>query len=299
MNFNTIAQVEAAETKELIAFYNQQNPEKPVKKFADRQTAVKRVSALVQELNGEVETEVKGNVETIPAEAVSPEVKGEEKPFVWPYGEGRPEALNVESESKSDEKKSKITVAAAALLRAIVGSSEPVDEIGNEVEPEFEGRIWARAVSILSNAPMRSALKVLVIAGLVEQNGIEGEKSAVALTDKGREAYQALPEGYGVKQDTKKPISSASNAAGVAASWADPAVHAARLTRDGVTVKVDGKVTTHKSTRDAFRFYRLMDSKHIRFRGILKAAKTAVYTEGKKEYEFSIVAVNKTTQFAK
>lgn len=42
--------VTTAKTSELVAFYNEHNPSKPVKKFADRATAEKRVAALIASL---------------------------------------------------------------------------------------------------------------------------------------------------------------------------------------------------------------------------------------------------------
>ena len=39
--------VSTATTAELVAFYNEHNADKPVKKFADRKTAERRVSALL------------------------------------------------------------------------------------------------------------------------------------------------------------------------------------------------------------------------------------------------------------
>jgi hypothetical protein len=87
----------------------------------------------------------------------------------------------------------------------------------------------------------------------------------------------------------KKSSSHASNSAGIAASWADSSVAAARLQRDSVSVTVKGVVSSHKSTRSAFRHFRLMDSKHIRFRGILKAAGSATYTENGVDYLFAIL----------
>lgn len=40
--------VSTATTAELVAFYNEHNADKPVKKFADRKTAERRVSALLE-----------------------------------------------------------------------------------------------------------------------------------------------------------------------------------------------------------------------------------------------------------
>lgn len=81
----------------------------------------------------------------------------------------------------------------------------------------------------------------------------------------------------------------ASNAAGVSASWSNEEVRAARLTRDGVAVSCNGAPESeHKSTRDAFRHYRLPDSKHIRFRLRLKANGTETFEWGGKKYVFTL-----------
>jgi hypothetical protein len=84
------------------------------------------------------------------------------------------------------------------------------------------------------------------------------------------------------------PEARSSNAAGVAKSWGDAAVKSARLARDGVNVTIDGKTTTHKSTREAFREYRLPDSKHIRFRLKLKASKNEMFEHEGLTYHFTI-----------
>lgn len=318
MNFTTIAQVEAAETKDLIAFYNAHNQEKPVKKFSDRQAAVKRCSALVESLTPKSDEEFKDavNKAVAPDEAKEPITPEEEqpidgKPVHWPFGKGKnadDSADHRQGERRDPTvdvavvvEKTQITAVAAAMLRKIFGG-EIVSKDGNEPIPEVDNGDWIRHSSVIQTEAHRSAFKALVIAGLAEHNGIEGDRAAITVTDKGVEAFKALPDDFGVEADIEKPkrqLSHASNAAGVAASWADPSVAAARLTRDGVTVTVDGKTTTHKSTRDAFRFYRLMDSKHIRFRGQLKAAKAATYEESKKSYLFTIVGTDANTKFDK
>lgn len=42
--------VTKATTKELVAFYNAENPDAPIKKFADRKTAERRCAALIKQL---------------------------------------------------------------------------------------------------------------------------------------------------------------------------------------------------------------------------------------------------------
>lgn len=80
-----------------------------------------------------------------------------------------------------------------------------------------------------------------------------------------------------------------SNAAAIAKSWRNPDVYNARLTRNGVVVEVNGKKGEFKSVRAAFAELGLPDSKHIRFRMKLKAAKVAIFEWAGVEYKFSIV----------
>ena len=278
MTFTTVAQIESAETKDLIVFYNSINTEKPVKKFADRQTAIKRCSALIIS-DSEVEEE-------------SAEVEGEKK-FVWPFqmtfgSVERKLAIAAGKPAPKKADKPTVTKAQAAILRRIaLGDFTTV----NGTEPkalEEVGPVWT--CTTLETAAEQRTFEAMEAAGLVVGNGAAGEDSCVSLTQAGFDAYKALPAGYGVAAvKPKKAISHASNAAGVAASWGQADVAAARLTRDGVSVTVNDKTTTHKSARDAFRHYRLLDSKHIRFRGVLKAAKSAVYEENGVSYLFKII----------
>ncbi len=207
--YTTIAQVEAATTKELIAYYNA-HATKAVTKFADRKTAVKRCVDLMME-------------------------RGE-----W---------------NESEEKETEVVEPSAEVKQEEANDAEAQDAAPVEGDKNF---VWPFAAA--------------------------GEETAESTAAKAK--LDAEPE---AKPVTRKPSSGASNAAGVAASWNDPAVAAARLTRDGVQVTIGDDVQTFKSTRDAFRALRLMDSKHIRFRGILKAAGRATYTENGKEYEFAII----------
>lgn len=212
------ADIEAAETKTLIEFYNEFNADKPVKKFADRATAIKRCVALYVELVEE------GQISDA-NEAKAPKAKKEKAVKVEaPEAESAPEAA----------------------------ASEEDQAVTND------SFTWPFANKNVKSSPTGTPSKA---------------------TDS-KAKTEVKP---------KRAISNASNAAGISASWADPETAAARLTRNAVTVTVKGKTTEHKSTRAAFRHYRLMDSKHIRFRGILKAAGSAVYTENNVEYTFTIV----------
>jgi hypothetical protein len=79
-----------------------------------------------------------------------------------------------------------------------------------------------------------------------------------------------------------------SNAARVSASWADAGVAAARLTRDGVNVTVEGVCSSYKSVNEAFRALSLPVQKHIRFRLKLKASRAEVFEHEGKKYHFTI-----------
>ncbi|MBC8640187.1 hypothetical protein IAG25_25480 [Caballeronia sp. EK] len=72
-----------------------------------------------------------------------------------------------------------------------------------------------------------------------------------------------LPKYYGPK---------AANSTGIALSWIDPEVKAARLTRNRVKVSNNGTVTEFKSVAEAFRALKLPFEKHIKFRSRVKAA---------------------------
>lgn len=82
----------------------------------------------------------------------------------------------------------------------------------------------------------------------------------------------------------------AANSLGVALSWTVPDVRVRRLTRDRVVVTVDGVDHEFKSAHDGFRFFRLPESKMIRFRRELKAKRIDTFKgpDGK-SYVFQIV----------
>lgn len=141
-----------------------------------------------------------------------------------------------------------------------------------------------------------------------EEETEEDRARAAAAAANGASAFALLVQGVQdavqkAAENGVKPVASrsspskASNSDGVAASWADSEVREARLKRDGVEVKLDGKsVGIFKSTRDAFRALRLPDNKHIRFRLKLKEAhrengESATFEHNNKNYIFSIVEI--------
>ncbi|MEX3930855.1 hypothetical protein AB4Y32_03380 [Paraburkholderia phymatum] len=82
----------------------------------------------------------------------------------------------------------------------------------------------------------------------------------------------------------------AGNPAGVAASWSDEKVRAARLQKNGVKVTFNGETREFRSVKEAFREFRLPIEKHIKFRGVLKASKKEAFTSAKGEvYMFTLV----------
>lgn len=64
----------------------------------------------------------------------------------------------------------------------------------------------------------------------------------------------------------------ADHGAKIAASWENPEVYAARVTRNGVTFTTEKGTTTYKSVREAFEQLGLPLGRHIAFRKELKAA---------------------------
>lgn len=215
--YNTIAQVEAATTKELVAYWNA-HATKTITKFTDRATAVKRCVDLMME-------------------------RGE-----W------------DEEQENDEDPNTVAAAEAA------SNAEAQAEVDAEVQGENKFDASEKDKNFVW--PFAKA----------------GEESPEQIA-----AKAALDAPKGTKTVTKKAPASGSNSAGVAASWQDPSVAAARLTRDGVRVTFKDDSSDFKSVREAFRAFRLMDSKHIRFRGVLKAAGKAIYNENGKEYHFEII----------
>jgi hypothetical protein len=226
----TIADIKAATTSELVAFWNE-HAESQIKKFSDRKTAEARCIKL---LEGLIAT---GDIDA-----------GSEK---------KTEDEDLKAAAESATKAAKAAEAAAESAKAAAKTVETVVKHHEEIEKrDAVGASWLREAEAAANAKKA-------------QGGTPKEVSEAA-------------------QKASLAHRSASNAAGVAASWHDPEVRAARQKRDGVTVEVDGKKTSHKSTRDAFRHYRLPDSKHIRFRMRLKESRSEVFEHNGKKYKFTM-----------
>lgn len=88
----------------------------------------------------------------------------------------------------------------------------------------------------------------------------------------------------------KKAASPADRAKAISDSWADKAVREARSTHNKVVVAGE----TYRSVREAFKALTLMDSRHIKFRRVLKTAVggKATYEEDGKKYNFKVVAAD-------
>ena len=228
----SIAQIRAAETKmaDLIAFFNE-NAAKPVNKFSDRQTAVKRCAELGKTMG-------------------LPEYTEDELKSLSPEAQAAVKAAEAAAKSESD----KAEANAASVFNALFGGMSKAQK---EAHENGSGN------------------------GTKVQDGkvVEPEEEKPAPVHTGR----------------------SSNSAGVAASWVNEEVKAARLKRHGVAVTVtsshkheDGDdAKEFKSTRDAFRHFRLPDSKHIRFRMALKAAGINTFEMGGKFYHFTLREITK------
>lgn len=253
---NFIAEIADAKTADLIAFYNE-NATTPVKKFADRATAVKRCEALAN-LIGLPEVAEEPKTETAP-------VIVEAQPVVVL----QPEVAPVNKRAESTKRLASVIESASHIIE---DAAHVIADIQEEVAPA-PGAMFAQ----LGGGGMSD----------------EQKKALAAWNDDGK---TKVVDGKVSAEVETAPVEStgrASNSAGVAASWKNPEVVAARLTRDGVKVSVDGaKPTEHKSTRDAFRHYRLPDSKHIRFRMKLKAEGNQTFEHNGKKYVFTIAPIS-------
>jgi hypothetical protein len=104
----------------------------------------------------------------------------------------------------------------------------------------------------------------------------------------------------GEKKADEPPVrdtNGASNSVGVAISWTNKEIRSRRLTRNGVSVEVNGEVSEFRSVNAAFHHYGLPTQKHIRFRVALKAAgvDTFVADDGTK-YLFAIIDKSEATE---
>lgn len=269
----SVADIQAAKTAELVAFYNEHNADKPVKKFADRATAEKRCIDLLDSINEKVVADSKPN-DQIPLtdSQVAPVEKAPEVVQ---------EPVKKEFALKAIHQKVLNNIARSDY--SAVNGAEPK----TREEIDF---VWANCVA--ESKTEKKALADLLENQYVTADNGKGADSCVTLSVIGWDAWN---ESKGsVEEKAPEPArGDASNSAGVAASWADPAVKAARTTRNGVTVTLDDEdgteVFEYKSTRTAFEAHDLPDGKHIRFRMKLKASKAEMFEHEGKKYFFKIV----------
>jgi hypothetical protein len=89
----------------------------------------------------------------------------------------------------------------------------------------------------------------------------------------------------------KGRLSGKTNSEGVARTWGDGGVRAARLVREGVQVTLpSGEVRLYTCVREAFEFLRLDVKKHIKFRVKLKAKRELAFeADSGASYAFKIV----------
>jgi hypothetical protein len=104
------------------------------------------------------------------------------------------------------------------------------------------------------------------------------------------EELRLMREASAAKSTAKSSKTGLSLSAAIAASWVDPEVAAKRMTRNGVTVTVNGKSAEFKSVRTAFAELKLPDAKHIRFRMLVKKEGRAIFEHNGQSYLFVLDA---------
>jgi hypothetical protein len=188
----------------------------------------------------------------------------------------------------ADKPVKKFTNRETAERRVLVLVEELANDEAMETMVEKEA---PKHVPIIIRAPKdavvdHSASNKLIGDMLAREKAEAKSKPEVAAEKKTEEKPELVAPVDPAKWATK---GRASNSAGVAASWADPEVAAARRTRDGVHVVIDGEGMDFKSVNEAFHHYRLPVSKHIRFRLKLKSTGAEVFEFAGKKYSFTIV----------
>lgn len=193
--------------KDLVVFYNAHNVDKPVAKFADRKTAERRVSAIL-------------------------------------------DSLDIIAAQGGDVEDGKLVDAPVMKTRASreVNPGTMLTDINAAIaEDEITEEDARRELELLKKAKVNATVKT-------------GAKSGLTLS------------------------------AAIAASWNDPLVAQKRMTRHGVTVTCNGNSAEYKSVRAAFGTLGLPDSKHIRFRMLVKANGSAVFEFNGEKYHFTTMA---------
>lgn len=263
----TPAKIKAAKTSELIAFYNEHNPDAQIKKFSTRSMAEQRCIALLKEIKAVAPKKVK----TVAIDAEPEEVKLKQAHY--------------------------------DLLSEI--SSSPY----NDRHSALPSWVWLN--TIITKKSEEKTLSDLINAGLIVRNGEKGADEKISITDAGYDEMQNNPlylaklkesiESADVPVELVKtnfqakdlPKYVAPQSLGIAASWADKDVAAARVKRDKVMVTrldiVPVTVKEFRSTKQAFEFYNLPLGVHIPFRMKLKAEGVRTFVHNDFSYEFEVL----------
>ncbi|QJB22156.1 hypothetical protein XccvBFoX7_gp98c [Xanthomonas phage FoX7] len=219
MNRNEVA---TATTSDLVKFYNsKQDAAGQIKKFTNRETAIRRVLDLI-------------------------------------------DSLAVEDDAADAE---------------LVQIQAP------EVVEEFTIPAQEEGAPVRDFSPATASFGMTIIAKHVP--GLATQEQAPAEAPK-KAGKTRLAEQGG---STPKPaVARRSNATGIALSWLDKDVYAARVTRNGVLVSVNGAPAQEfTSTKAAFEALDLPIVKHIRFRMKLKAEGHQAIEHGGNVYKFAII----------
>jgi hypothetical protein len=317
----TIQNIATVETASLVAFYNEAKPEAPVKKFASRAIAEKRVLAILESeaakdaqvdlaldraLDAGVDaaldraTAEQANIRAFAFENSAASLFPSAADFLaatdtqaiaarlFPVGFSSIFAPKVESTAVVPFGWDKVE---ADIFR-VTAIEFTRDDGGDEIEL-YSGESKSDAGVIFESAKAEDGFSTRVTIyrnGEVievrevdpvypESDEQEQEQEESEEEEAARMAAEAQAEGdrQATRAQTSGSRARGSNSLGVALSWQDKEVRAARLTRDGVMVTVNGVTTGHQSVRAAFTAYGLPDPVHIRFRLKLKASRNEVF----------------------
>lgn len=272
MNYTTQAQIEAAPTKDLIVFFNEvAKPAKPVTKFTNRESALRRCIALLPTSAPEADSEAK-------AEESTETQQGETNVSA------STELARVENEDTTEHINGRRAADEAKLIKD--GGRRETDKTA-DLKVAKALNVWPYH----DNGTLKTTQELRDEAAGIDPEISKAEAAAAQAELEAQmraDSDQETTKGSTNVAPKTRRTGSGGNSAGVSASWKDPVTRDKRLTRDGVLVKHEGSVMEHTSTRAAFKFYHLEGAKCIRFRAVLKASKVAVFEQDGKKYEFSI-----------
>jgi hypothetical protein len=187
----------------------------------------------------------------------------------------------------TDMKTNEISATKTADLIAFYNKNVPAEK----AVAKFTNRATAekRIAALVASLQEKTAAKVKAAATVKQlpakpANVKAAAKTAAPKSAELETAIEALKASAEAAVKVRK-----SNAAGISASWADPEVRDARLTRQGVAVVVGGKASHYTSTKAAFDALGLPIEKHIRFRMKLKEAGKLAFEHDGKAYAFAIL----------